>query len=148
MSWFSAERNWKMMRASENTISSEKCMHFLCFPRLSNWRGAWLFFCCKNWTRELMRTKTFFYGLSSLRQSTINNIRHIYIVITQQVRDMVLDMHNLARKAILSFWELIDLYKSVVNLYFKGLHERPHDTIHPPFWGSRGITGANGSSWN
>ncbi len=36
----------KMMRVSENTISSEKCMHFKCFPRLSIWRGAWLFFLC------------------------------------------------------------------------------------------------------
>ncbi len=26
--------------------------------------------------------------------------------------------------------------------------DRPHDTIHPPFWGLAGITGANGSSWN
>ncbi len=25
---------------------------------------------------------------------------------------------------------------------------RPHDTIHHPFWGLAGITGANGSSWN
>ncbi len=25
---------------------------------------------------------------------------------------------------------------------------RPHDTIHPPFWGLAGITEANGSSWN
>ncbi len=34
----------KMMRVSENTISSEKCMYFTCFPRLSIGRGAWLFF--------------------------------------------------------------------------------------------------------
>ncbi len=25
---------------------------------------------------------------------------------------------------------------------------RLHDTIHPPFWGLAGITGANGGSWN
>ncbi len=94
MSWFSSEKNrkitrvshffvvfvsvnwkinalaliriffWKMTRASENTISSKKCMHFTCFPILSVWRGAWLFFCvCKNYMRELMWTKTFFRGL-------------------------------------------------------------------------------------
>ncbi len=29
-----------------------------------------------------------------------------------------------------------------------GITKRPHYTIHPPFWGLAGITGANGSSWN
>ncbi len=39
-------KNWKMTKTSENTISLEKCMHFTCFPKLSIWRGACLFFGC------------------------------------------------------------------------------------------------------
>ncbi len=35
------------------------------------------------------------------------------------VIDIVLYMHNLASKAILSFWELIGLYKNLANLHFK-----------------------------
>ncbi len=37
---------WKMTKASENAMSSEKCMHFTCFTKLSIWWGTWLFFCC------------------------------------------------------------------------------------------------------
>ncbi len=35
------------------------------------------------------------------------------------VIDIVLYMHNLARKAIFSFWELIALYANLANLHFK-----------------------------
>ncbi len=35
------------------------------------------------------------------------------------VIDIVSYMHNLARKAILSFWELIVLYKYLANLHLK-----------------------------
>ncbi len=35
------------------------------------------------------------------------------------VIDIVLYMHNLARKAILSFWKLIALYKNLANIHFK-----------------------------
>ncbi len=35
------------------------------------------------------------------------------------VIDIVLYMHNLARKTIISFWELIALYKKIANLHFK-----------------------------
>ncbi len=35
------------------------------------------------------------------------------------VIDIVLYMHNLDMKAILSFWELIVLYKHFANLHFK-----------------------------
>ncbi len=36
-----------------------------------------------------------------------------------RVTDIVLYMHNLARKVILSFWQLIALYKNIANLQFK-----------------------------
>ncbi len=40
----------------------------------------------------------------------------------------------------------LNIHTSLVNTQDSTL-ERPHDTIHPPFWGLAGLTGANGSSW-
>ncbi len=57
--------------------------------------------------------------------TTINTIRHIYIEFTNMldtllpVIDIVLYMHDLAKKAIISFWELIALYTNLANLHFK-----------------------------
>ncbi len=44
------------------------------------------------------------------------------------VFDIVLYMQNLTRKAILSFWEMIALYKNVANLHFKvgGIYKSPN----------------------